>query len=247
MTTSRVYWQVRPVAEYREELKYMVPQHELDIIHARLSVLMPMDENQEGESYRIRSLYFDDYMDSALYENDAGTDNRYKIRIRVYEDPLQTMNLEIKYKHRGKTRKEACPLTPEQFHDITNGRLPFDPDYPKPLMLTYLKMQMNLLKPKIIVEYERTAFTYFAGNVRITFDRNVSYSERIEDFFEDRLDLVPLLRKNMHILEVKYDEFLPDPIAQLLETGTMAKTAFSKYYLSRLSAQGETLYADKLD
>lgn len=235
------------MAEYREELKFIAPQHKLDIIHGRLKTVMSYDRHQIGESYRIRSLYFDDYYDSALHENDAGVDNRYKIRVRVYEDPSTTMNLEIKYKFKGRTRKEGCPLTREQYDDILAGNLVFDPEHPKPLQVVYLKSRMSYLKPKLIVEYERTAFVHPLGNVRITFDRNVSYSDRIEDFFQDRIDLVPLMEKNTHILEVKYDEFLPDYIAQLLETGGMARTAFSKYYLSRMSAKGETLYGGKID
>ena len=41
------------------------------------------------------------------------------------------------------------------------------------------------------------------------------------------------------VLEVKYDEFLPDTIAQQLEIGKLRKTAFSKYYLGRLAVRGE--------
>lgn len=36
-----------------------------------------------------------------------------------------------------------------------------------------------------------------------------------------------------HVLEVKYDELLPDHIAQLLELDTLTQTACSKYFLCR--------------
>ena len=49
----------------------------------------------------------------------------------------------------------------------------------------------------------------------------------------------PVLPAGLHVLEVKYDEFLPDVIAQQLEIGKLRKTAFSKYYLGRLAVQGE--------
>lgn len=230
------------IKKYREELKFLCSQHELDILYERLKVVMDFDKNQKGMSYRIRSLYFDDYYDSAMYENDAGVDDRKKFRIRVYEEPTEFINLEIKYKFKGKTLKESCPITMDQYEDIMNNELVFDPDFEKPLLLLYLENRTRLLKPKIIVEYQRTVFVDFPGNVRVTFDRNISYSDKLEEFFEDRLDLVPLLPTNQHVLEVKYDEFLPDYTAQLLELGTLSKTAFSKYYLSRMSARGETAY-----
>ena len=37
----------------------------------------------------------------------------------------------------------------------------------------------------------------------------------------------------MHVLEVKYDEFLPDYIYKGIELENLQRTAFSKYYLCR--------------
>ena len=51
--------------------------------------------------------------------------------------------------------------------------------------------------------------------------------------------MTPVLPAGMHVLEVKYDEFLPDVIARQLEIGKLRKTAFSKYYLGRLAIAGE--------
>ena len=96
------------------------------------------------------------------------------------------------------------------------------------------------MEPKVIIAYERTAFVHPSGNVRITFDRNIMASRNREEFLEDRVSgMVPVLPAGMHVLEVKYDEFLPDTIAQQLEIGKLRKTAFSKYYLGRLAVRGE--------
>lgn len=101
------------------------------------------------------------------------------------------------------------------------------------LNLFYLYMHGKGVRPKVIVEYDRTAFVNQAGNVRITFDQNIRCSPHIERFFEPNLYAVPVMETGMHVLEVKYDELLPDYIAQTLEVGTLQQTAFSKYYLSR--------------
>lgn len=232
---------------YREELKFVCHQHKLDILNERLKSVMIYDLHQIGENYRIRSLYFDDCYDSAFYENDAGVDDRRKFRIRVYDDPRKSINLEIKYKYKGKTLKESCQLTEDVYNSIIDCNLEFEVDFPNPLLQLYLEINNNLMKPAVIVEYERTAFIYENGNTRVTFDRNIGYSKDFESFLDMTIPLIPLLQSNQHVLEVKYDDFLPDYIAQLLETGDMQRVAFSKYYLSRMHEKGENEYDFKVD
>ena len=89
------------------------------------------------------------------------------------------------------------------------------------------------MRPVSIVEYERTAFVEPRGNVRITFDRNIRGSEKPREFLERRLCAAPLLPGGSHVLEVKYDELLPEYLAGTLALGTLQRTAFSKYYRSR--------------
>ena len=97
----------------------------------------------------------------------------------------------------------------------------------------YLDMATSLLRPTAIIEYERTAFVYPVGNVRVTFDRNIQTSSEYDSFFKEQYAKIPVLPVNQHILEVKYDELLPDFIAQTLELGNLEQTTFSKYYMGR--------------
>lgn len=201
------------------------------VLQHRLNAVMPYDAHGDKGSYRIRSLYFDDYRNSALRENESGVDNRKKFRIRVYDNVEDRISLEIKYKRWGKTHKDSCLISRELCEKILKGgRIPFEKNQPAPLNLLYTEMETKHLRPRIIIEYERTAFVYPAGNVRITFDRNISFSNRLGDFMEDSIALTPILDKGRHVLEVKYDEFLPDFIAQVLELNTLERTSFSKFY-----------------
>ena len=103
-----------------------------------------------------------------------------------------------------------------------------------------VRMQTHLLRPKAVIEYERTAFVHPTGNVRVTFDRQIAASACTQCFLDSGVPhLVPLLGGGMQVLEVKYDELLPDFIAQALELGTLEPCAFSKYYLGRLALRGE--------
>ncbi len=97
----------------------------------------------------------------------------------------------------------------------------------------YVQMTLYQIKPTTVVDYEREVFTYEYGNVRVTFDSEVRTSLRNIDFLNPELPMVPALDPNIVILEVKYDEFLPDIIKQLLQIGDTMRTSSSKYQLSR--------------
>ena len=201
---------------------------------------MSQDIHQEGDAYLIRSLYFDDILDRCMDENDAGVDQRQKFRIRIYDPHSQTIHLEIKEKNNGMTKKLSCNLTKEECEKIIAGTLPCFFDQRRPLAQLQMQMRCSLMRPKAIIEYERTAFVHPTGNVRITFDRNIMASRHCTAFFSDRLTgAIPLLPAGVHVLEVKYDELLPDFIAKALEVGKLQQTAFSKYYLGRLAIQGD--------
>ena len=94
-------------------------------------------------------------------------------------------------------------------------------------------MNTMLLHPVTIVEYERTAFIEKAGNVRITFDMNIGAGSAVGRFFDDNIMPVPILKTGMHIMEIKYDEMLPDHIKNAIDINNLKKSAFSKYYYSR--------------
>ncbi len=226
--------------EYRVEKKYLVSDADLALLSDRLKTVMSADVHQEGDCYQIRSLYFDDICDSCMDENDSGVDQRKKYRIRIYNPEALRMNLEIKEKVRGLTKKTASTITRDECSQIMNGSLPLTLDERKTLNLLKIQMRCAYMQPKAIIAYERTAFVCPTGNVRVTFDRNISAGRYICDFLEENVpSMVPVLPAGMHVLEVKYDEILPDFIAEALELGSLRQTAFSKYYLGRLAVQGE--------
>ena len=219
---------------YRHELKFQVSDKELEILRHRLKPLMATDTHQINSSYKIRSLYFDDYNNSCMYENEDGIDNRQKYRIRIYNGDSSLIKLEKKMKYRGMTRKNSVKISINDCHmylhgiapPITFSTTPLEKDF-------YTKLKVSGMHPVSIVEYERTAFVEPRGNVRITFDRNISGSNNLTNFLDSDITVIPLLPKGQHILEIKYDELLPEYIFHVLNINTLQKTSFSKYYYSR--------------
>ena len=226
--------------DYRVENKYIVTDGDLAVIASRLRALMPMDSHQKGSCYEIRSLYFDDLADRCMDENESGIDRREKFRIRIYDPHTDTARLEIKEKTRGLTRKTSCKVSRQEVQEILEDRLPLTLGDRGPFNRLQMEMRCAGLQPKAIIAYERTAFVHPVGNVRVTFDRNIMASRYCDEFFSDRVTgMVPVLPRNIHVLEVKFDELLPDFIAEALELKHLQQTAFSKYYLGRMAVNGE--------
>lgn len=189
---------------------------------------------QDG-AYLIRSLYFDDYKDSCLRENEDGVSPRKKWRIRTYNNRADVIMLECKHKDHDMIRKESCRIGREQFEKIRNASLAAKHDDPELLKRFLAEQALRLLHPVVTVQYRRYPFICREGNVRITLDCNIVSSPGTWDFFGQEMPDPerPVQERGRHLLEVKFDEYLPDYIYHTVQQGNMSRTAFSKYYLCR--------------
>ena len=141
-------------------------------------------------------------------------------------------------KQNGKTRKYATSLTREQAETLIAGEfLPMEQEvfekYPPLLQQFLVLMQTRRMLPKVMTVYDRVPYIDPRGNVRVTLDRNISASTDFSHFFDKDLVKEPILPPGKHLLEVKYDEFLPVHIKAALDLGHLRQTTFSKYYLCR--------------
>ena len=221
--------------KYRHELKYPITDLQVRLLQNRLRGMVPLDRHAGPEgSYSIRSLYFDDRYNRCFYENENGTDPREKFRIRIYNGSSDRITLECKRKERGKTLKTACPLTVEQTRLLMAGKiLPDISSQPSLLQKLTLQMMTRQLRPVVIVEYRRIPYVYPNGNVRITLDTAITSSSAVDRFLDEKIPCRPVLPTGQQLLEVKYDEYLPDFIYRSLQLDSLRQTAFSKYYICR--------------
>ena len=221
--------------EYRVEQKYLVSEGQMLFLQKQLEGYMAYDEfHPDGEPYTVRSVYFDDMYDSFLRENEDGTDNREKYRIRIYDGDMSEIHLECKSKLNGYTKKVKENLTREDcLCYINKGLVVLHEDDGFLKKKVYALNRLSGFCPVQIVEYERVAFVEEIGNVRITLDRNICGTNKVERFTQKEIYGVPALPVGMHILEVKYDEMLPDYITTILRSVPLRRTSFSKYYYTR--------------
>ena len=193
---------------------------------------MMMDAHVGAEgAYYIRSLYFDDYENSCYYENEDGTDPRAKFRIRYYNRDTGFIKLEKKSKTRGMTLKESSRITVGQCEEFMAGRIP-GPESEKQIRL-FEEIRLRNLLPRVIVSYERVPYIYPVGNVRVTFDDQITASNEISGFLTGEYQKRPILSLGESILEVKWDELLPPFIKECMQLDNLQWSTFSKYYLCR--------------
>ncbi len=221
--------------KFRHELKYLCSWSELEMLRTRLSAIMSRDSHvQQTGKYHIRSIYFDDLYDSCFHDNAAGVNLREKWRIRIYNNSAQKITLESKKKESGMIQKHACPLTMQQFERLVSGSPP-DVSSSAPALLNRfgLLQREYRLQPRVIVGYDRTPFVSRMGNVRVTLDTHIYSSNDIPRFFDEDIRRRPILPSHAHLLEVKYDEYIPDHIFRSIQMTNMRQSTFSKYYLCR--------------
>lgn len=232
---------------YRKENKYIVGDGVLLDVRNRISTFMPIDHHQKGDHYVIRSVYFDSPSHACLKENEAGVSTREKYRIRSYDCNDSYISAEIKIRHRDTISKMSTPVSRSlvdalisndryraiaalegAIKDAAQGQATSKTDI-RVLEKYLAKILTENFSPACIVAYERCAFVYNVANVRITFDRNTYSSTEYDRMFDPDLTGRPAIDGNRHILEIKYDEFLPDEIATLLGGMRLARCASSKY------------------
>lgn len=220
--------------KYRHELKQVITGTDALVLRRRLGIVMQRDEHSRTGSYLISSLYFDNINDKALMEKINGINRREKFRLRCYNDDPSLVFLEKKSKINGLCAKQRCVVDSAQVQRIIADGARWSPEDGSGLLNElHLKMTTQGLRAKTIVDYKREAFVYPAGNVRVTLDSEVRTSMHPQEFLDpDRL-MLPT-RESGIILEIKWDEFLPDVIRGIVQPGDTRTESFSKYAACRV-------------
>lgn len=225
--------------KFRNEYKHIINKNHAAVLKSRLKTLLKTDPfaDQNGD-YFIRSLYFDTYEDKSLYEKLNGVPLRHKYRIRFYNHDASVIKLENKLKKFNSATKMITNLTKEEVEKIFDRQYDFLKSSGDPVKTAFWQeLNSEGLIPKTVVDYIRTPFIYPHGNVRITIDSNIrSPVGKVEmtDFFDPNMPTVSVFPDERCVLEVKYDEFLPDFIRKMIQTEGIMTSSMSKYASCRM-------------
>lgn len=227
-------WERSVAMNYRHEWKHEISYGDMLVLRQRLSAVAKQDVHATDGRYRIRSLYFDNASDKALREKIDGVNIREKFRIRYYNSDTSVIHLEKKCKINGLCLKESAPLTKGLAQSIADGDYGWMVECGVPLIQElYSKMTSQGLRPKTIVDYTREPFVFAPGNVRVTMDYNIRTGLNCIDFLNTDCVTIPAGDAPV-ILEVKWDEYLPDIIRDTVQLPYCRVGAFSKYAVCRI-------------
>ncbi len=221
----------------RHELKFFINDMQYAVLSNILDQVLARDPNgDEYNEYHIRSLYFDTVFDNAEFDKVGGERNRDKYRIRIYNMSDRLIRMECKSKVGSLIAKRSVAI-PRDLCEQLMAADPYGLERTKSGLLqdVYREMTIHLLRPAVVVDYVREAYIHPAQEVRITFDKQLRTGMKNFDIFNPMLPTIPPLDNGETILEVKYNEFMPPYIRDILNTycPDALRSAISKYTLCR--------------
>ncbi|WP_461205363.1 polyphosphate polymerase domain-containing protein [Clostridium sp. DL1XJH146] len=218
----------------RHEIKHTISDMDCLVLKNKLSKVLKKDANCPDEGYTITSVYFDDYNNGAYAQKINGDAIRHKYRIRFYNNDTTFLKLERKSKIHQMTMKVSGKLSEDEVKNIYKGNYEFLLEKEESLFKDfYFQLSHGLIKPKVIVKYNRIAFIHPVGDTRITFDKDIRTSSNQVNIFDDNIIYTPALGFNENILEIKFNGVFPDHIKSLIESGNVMATSSSKYVYAR--------------
>jgi hypothetical protein len=226
----------------RHELKYELNRLEYRILQQKMATILKPDPHMQScGSYNVRSLYFDDIYGSSLSDKESGVYKRKKYRIRIYNRSDDFIKFERKTKVGIYMLKESTIITREQADRLIAEDFDFLAKTENPMLKDfYLEARCNLMRPAVIVEYDREAYIHKVGTVRITFDTQLRTSLGYKQFFsKDYCTMKALAQQNI-ILEIKYNEVLPGYIRGLFPNTLGLQLAIGKYVICRKQQLNQT-------
>ena len=220
--------------KYRHELKHEITYGDMLVLRRRLSSIMKRDVHATDGKYLVRSLYFDNEFNKALKEKINGVNFREKFRMRYYNGDTSFICLEKKTKTNNLCLKKTTQISAEHAKLLSNCNFDWMTNSNEPLILElYSKIRSQGLRPKTIVDYVREPFVFAPGNVRVTLDYDICTGISCTDFLNQNCATVPT-EESPIILEVKWDEYLPDIIRDIIQLPNCRTGSFSKYVACRI-------------
>lgn len=215
----------------RVEKKYDISTVTASRLNNRLSIALPADSHNREGGYMVRSLYFDTVYSDDLADKQSGLLCRRKIRLRCYNPDDEIVKLERKYKNGQYQYKQSLNIKKSEAISMIKGDysvlLTMDNAFAKEL---YAIMTTQLYRPKVIVEYQRLAFTLEENDTRITIDSDIKSTMASFNIFDPNLQMIPSLTSP--ILEVKYNNFLLDYVKDIVNITDRIESSISKYELA---------------
>ena len=221
----------------RYELKYRIRETKARAVAQYIQSYISADKyarKRPGHEYPVSSLYFDSDHLHLCNETIQGKKNRFKLRVRCYDDDPESMCFfEIKRRINNVILKDRARIPKSQILNALAGSQISAPLYKKDeKALNQFRFYVKNLcaRPILMVRYQREAYEGDSSNrVRITFDRQLDF--RTVNTPEVTTDgagwhNVPM---DFVVLEIKFTDRYPFWLTDMVKIFDLKQTAMSKY------------------
>jgi len=190
------------------------------------------------KGYVVESLYMDTPNQACYRQTKDGVRNRYKLRIRTYEDGAASPAfLEVKKRTADTIHKARAAIAQSAVTDLLSGRagspielIDSTSEKRRSLELFRRKMAEIGARPSAFVRYVREAYVPRAGNVaRVTFDRGLTGADYSGTFERPDGDWRPAMGRGQVVMELKFTERFPVWMRELTHTFGLRRSPFPKY------------------
>ena len=226
---------------YRYERKFVVPEHTADAVRSFVQAYLPLDEHMKaGEpyGYRVCSLYLDTPSYALYRQSCDGIKNRYKLRIRFYDEVEDSPAfLEIKQRKTETIHKMRAAVSKQAAERVLRGEWISPAELINPSDASQRALtEFCTCRDRIhavgtaFISYRREAFVSpTAESVRVTFDRQIAGHPYYPEL---GLRLPPddaFVVVDGAVLELKYNGRAPRWMHDLITHFRLQRRSFPKY------------------
>jgi SPX domain protein involved in polyphosphate accumulation len=225
----------------RFELKYLIREQTARAVRSFVRCYLQPDDfaaNRSNYSYPVHTLYLDSPDLSLYHATNNGDRNRYKLRIRFYDNsPDAPVYFEIKRRDNECISKQRARVRRDAVHALLTGEWPemrhlAAPSHKHLFALQEFCRLMRRLQatPRSHVAYQREAWMSPGSNaVRVTFDRQVHCEPQFDTILDARLgDSVHAFEDHV-ILELKFTSRMPQWCGELVRSFGLVRGSAAKY------------------
>lgn len=227
--------------QQRFELKYLIDEEQTEHIRHFVTSYLELDDYAVGRpnySYPVHSVYMDS---DDLWTHQAtinGTKNRFKLRLRYYDDkPHTPVFFEVKARVDNCILKQRCGVKKEAVALIASGQLPAPEQLfsKEPRQIAAIERFVLLAhklnaRPKIHNHYMREAWVSPNDNsVRVTFDRQILIEPHFQNTAVVDMKCPIQVFPEFTVLELKFTTRYPNWFKDLVRHFNLMQWSSAKY------------------
>ncbi|QEG01685.1 VTC domain protein [Stieleria maiorica] len=232
----------------RSELKFTIDPRQATAITDYLGARLRPDPHAVPGGYPVCSVYLDSADDLLMRQTNQGLRNRFKLRVRIYnDDPRQPAYLEIKRREGSAVKKQRCPVDRTIAATILSTqqgavRPPATSAGDPKTQQQWLAFQ-EFCRLRDMISAIGTTYVYYRREAfvsphntdwRATFDRQLVASPYVPGSpLRIPTDVVPAGGEQTVVFELKFTDRFPNWMRDLVQTFNLVAGPFPKYVTCR--------------